>query len=73
MRYLIIFTLLFISCNHSSEMKQVIESNKVKSDSSTVEAAYVCPMGKECGSSNLPGKCPSCGMKLRPNKNLKKI
>lgn len=36
-------------------------------DSTAHAAAYVCPMGPECGTGEAPGKCPSCGMELVEN------
>jgi hypothetical protein len=30
--------------------------------------AYVCPMGDPAGNSDKSGNCPTCGMKLVPNK-----
>lgn len=63
-----IFALLLMSCSPSPEKTQTPESNVEKTDSSEVKAAYVCPMGAECGSSDKPGDCTGCGMKLLENK-----
>lgn len=40
----------------------------IPSTSPTTAALYICPMHKEV-TSNSPGKCPKCGMKLVAKKN----
>jgi len=50
-----------VACSGSPNMKPDPDKTKVQADTSKVQAAYVCPMGKECGSGDKPGKCPSCG------------
>ena len=57
-------SLAFMGCSNSTEMKQDPDKTKVKADTSKVQAAYVCPMGKECGSGDKAGKCPSCGKEM---------
>lgn len=42
------------------------ENTDHKADTSKTEAQanFICPMGKECGYSDVAGKCNSCGMDL---------
>jgi predicted component of type VI protein secretion system len=54
----------FTSCGGSN--KPTDAPNEVKIDSSA-HAAYLCPMGYECGHAMEPGKCKSCDMDLEKN------
>jgi len=56
-----LFSLALMSCGNSTNQNPDPDKTKVKADTSKVQAAYVCPMGKECGSGDKPGKCPGCG------------
>lgn len=58
-------SMVFASCSNQSP-KAPDNQDQLQSDTSTSEmqAGYVCPMGKECGYSNVAGKCSSCGMDL---------
>ena len=63
---IIVCGLFLVSCSNTSENKQTPQNDQIKTDTSKteVQANYVCPMGKECGSSDKAGKCSNCGMDL---------
>jgi len=61
--------LFTVSCSNSSQSKEAPQNDQlIKKDTSKTKAEaqanYVCPMGKECGYSDKPGKCPSCGSEM---------
>lgn len=63
----ILFAITLFSCSHSAENKQAPQNDQIKTDTSKKEvqaALYICPMGKQCGYSDKPGKCSNCGMDL---------
>lgn len=79
MRTLALLTLVFLGCSKPLETRQTPAKTVVKVDSVTIlqdnvkaNAAYICPMGPECGYSDMPGKCSGCGMEMRPNKKFAK-
>lgn len=56
-------------CSQATETNKNLESTAVKKENTIDEPAYVCPMGKECGYSDKPGKCSGCEMELLPISN----
>jgi hypothetical protein len=64
----------FSACGNAeqknNEQRDSIDSVPSKKDS-LPQAAYICPMGAECGTGDKPGKCASCGMDLIENKHKK--
>jgi hypothetical protein len=55
------------ACSSSTNQQDPGKGTEIKADTSKKEAMaanYICPMGKECGYSDKPGKCNSCGMDL---------
>ena len=54
------------SCGGAKDAKQN-ETAPTPGDSTKTTAAYVCPMGPQCGTGETAGKCPSCGMEMVKN------
>jgi len=57
-------SLMVTACGNHSESGTNKTAVKTDSINGQKEPAYVCTMGKECGSGDKPGKCPSCGNEM---------
>ena len=62
--YFVAVILLFASCGNQQSATTGKGKEKTDTLAATAHPAYVCTMGKECGSSDKPGKCPSCGSEM---------
>ena len=60
----IAFSLVACSTQDNTSQPSNGVAHSKDSSKTVVEAKYVCPMGKECGFSDKPGKCSSCGSEL---------
>ena len=64
------------SCNspakdeNKKEIAPAVDTVHVKKDSIRAQA-YVCPMGSQCGQGPKAGKCPNCGMEMKPDPEFK--
>lgn len=58
--------LAFTACSPQAEKKQQSQHAEKGEQHSAVQAKYICPMKCEGSESDKPGKCPKCGMKLKP-------
>ncbi len=71
-----LFLLIFTSCSGPASHEPQKTTPELKTDTTrkdtTRAQAYVCPMGPQCGQADTAGKCPSCGMEMKPNPDFKK-